>query len=64
MSIILNPDNSETRLKLNQLAREQLKLKLLIDLSIDIQICKLENWNYQNYIIELLELLKTFLKDN
>jgi hypothetical protein len=62
MSIILNPDTPETRSKLNDLAREQLKLKLLIDISIDIEICKLENWDYKTYIIQIIELLNTLLK--
>ena len=28
--------------KLNQLAREQMKLKLLADIKMDIEICKIE----------------------
>jgi hypothetical protein len=51
----------QTRLRLQILAREQLKLKLLTDLTIDIEICKLEGWSIKDYILELQELINSFL---
>lgn len=43
---------------LQKLAREQLKCKLLNDIKQDIIVCKLEGWNYTDYINELIALLK------
>jgi hypothetical protein len=53
--------NKETRLKLNTLAREQLKLKILTDLNIDMQICEIENWSMADYLLELQEMINSFL---
>ncbi len=49
--------------QVNKLAREQLKLRLLADIAMDIQICKIEEWDYKEYIIELQNLLKWLLKN-
>lgn len=38
---------------LNKLAREQFKSKLLAEILIDLQVCKLENLNPKEYIEEL-----------
>lgn len=46
-------NNPKTPYKLNKLAREQLKYKLLQDLRIDFEICKLEGWDIKEYINEL-----------
>lgn len=35
-------ENKETAYKFNQLAREQMKTKLLQDIVFDLQVCKLE----------------------
>ena len=35
---------------LNRLAREQLKLRLMQDINIDIQVCKLERIDYKEYL--------------
>jgi hypothetical protein len=42
---------------LNTLAREQMKLKLLADISIDLQICKIEGWSVTQYLFDLRKLL-------
>lgn len=44
---------SETGKVLNKLAREQFKSKLLAEILIDFQVCKLENLNPKEYIEEL-----------
>ena len=60
MGIILNPDNKETRKKLNQKSREEIKLKLLADIKMDLQICEIEGWNKKEYLNELKELIDSF----
>ncbi len=52
----------ETRKALQRLAREQLKLRLLADIACDIQICKLEGWEYKEYLIELQNEIGRLLK--
>ena len=47
--------------RLNRLAREQLKLKLLNDIRADIEVCKLENLDYKEYLLELKEIIDSFL---
>ena len=39
--------------KLNQLARQQLKTKMLADILIDMEICKLEGWDVIEFVLEL-----------
>jgi len=48
------------RLTMNRLAREQLKHKLLADITMDLQICKIEGWNYKQYLQELKDLIDGF----
>lgn len=48
----------DERKALQKLAREQLKCKLLNDIKQDIIVCKLEGWNYTDYINELIALLE------
>jgi hypothetical protein len=43
------------------LAREQLKMKLLNDIMVDLTICKLENWSFKEYLTELKQLIDSFL---
>lgn len=57
-SFVPNNANQETRQALNNLAREKQKLKLLQDVMFDIQVCKLEGWNYTEYIDDLICLLQ------
>ena len=47
--------------RLNQLAREQMKLKLLADIRMDIEICKIEGWDIKEYIEDLNKLVRSFL---
>lgn len=47
----------------NELARMQAKHKLLLDISFDVQICKLKGWNYKEYIQELIDMLKGLLDE-
>lgn len=47
---------------LNTLAREQLKTRLLADIRIDIQVCQIEGFDYKEYLLELRELIDSFLK--
>jgi hypothetical protein len=46
--------------KLNVLAREQMKTKLLADILVDMKICKLEGWNATEYITEIIDMLKKY----
>ena len=45
--------------KLNRLAREEMKLRLLRDIHTDITVCKLEGWDYHGYLDELQELIES-----
>ena len=47
---------------LNRLAREQMKLKLLEDIRMDLIICEIEGWDKMEYINELNELVNSFRK--
>lgn len=44
--------------ELNKLAREQMKFKLLADILIDMEICKLEGWDVTEYLLEIINMLK------
>ena len=46
---------------LNRLAREQLKMKLLHDIRTDIEVCKLEELDYKEYLLELKEIIDGFI---
>jgi hypothetical protein len=41
----------------NELARQQFKLRLLADIRVDLMICELEGWLKSEYISELRKLL-------
>jgi len=41
----------------NQLAREQVKTKLLSDVLIDMQICAIEGWDPREYVSDLTQTL-------
>lgn len=45
---------------LNRLAREQMKLKLLADIRMDLIVCEIEGWDKMEYINELNELVNSF----
>ena len=44
---------------LNRLAREQMKLKLLADIRMDLIVCEIEGWDKMEYINELNELVNS-----
>lgn len=52
----------EERKALQRLCREQSKARLLIDIQKDLIVCKIEGWDYKEYLHELNELIKQFLK--
>lgn len=51
--------DKETRHALNRKAREELKLKILADIRFDIEVCKIEGWDYLEYLHELKELIES-----
>lgn len=52
----------EERFKLQVLAREQIKLKLLNDIRLDIEVCKIEGWEYKEFLKDLHSLISEFLR--
>ena len=54
-----NPNTIETRKRLNTLARECMKEKLLEDIMRDLMICDLENWDKKEYIQEIRNLINS-----
>ena len=54
---------TDTSEALNRLAREQLKLTILNDIRMDINVCKLEGWDYKEYLNELIDLISQFKKE-
>jgi hypothetical protein len=55
-------DENEVGLGLNALAREQMKLKLLQDIRQDIEVCRIENIDYREYLLQLKEIIDGFLR--
>lgn len=49
---------------LNQLAREQLKIRLLNDIRFDITVCQHEGWDYKEYLNSLKQIIDGFLKQD
>jgi hypothetical protein len=41
----------------NQLARERMKHKILSDILVDMEICKLEGWDVTEYLIDIGNML-------
>lgn len=52
----------ETSKALNRLAREKMKLKLLQDIRVDIEVCKLEGFDYKEYLKEIKDIIDSFLR--
>ncbi len=48
---------TEEGVALNTLAREQMKLKLLCDIRIDLTVCELEGLDYREYVRSLRAML-------
>ena len=47
---------------LQRACREAMKCKLLHDIRVDIEVCKLEWWDIMEYIRELHQILDEFVK--
>ncbi len=62
MSGIVLDGNPETAKRLNQLAREQMKQKLLTDILMDMTISKLEGWDVTEYLEDLKREIITLQK--
>lgn len=60
--ISFEPDTSETRKKLQVLARYQQIEKLEKDILVDMQICEIEGWNKTEYLKQLENLICSFTK--
>lgn len=52
-----NELDKATRRALQELAREQLKHRLLQDVLFDLNVCKLEGWDGTEFIKDLKKLL-------
>jgi hypothetical protein len=52
----------EAPVKLNRLAREECKLRLLQDILFDLQVCEIEQWDKLEYLTELKNLIDTIIK--
>ena len=51
----------QERYTLQRAAREQMKCRLLADIAVDLTICKLEGWDYTEYVRELHKELSRIL---
>lgn len=56
---IINKNDAK---QLNKLWREEMKLKLLADINVDLVICEIEWWDKTEYIKDLQNLLNNMLK--
>ena len=52
-------DTQEKADAINRLAREQMKLKLLQDIRVDLMICQIEGYDKKQYINELRDMIDT-----
>jgi len=52
-----------TAKRLNDLAREEMKLRLLQDIRFDLEVCRLEGWPYREYLLELKEIIDGFVEE-
>ncbi len=62
MGVMVVGDPKEVGIALNRLAREQLKLKLMLDIRMDIEVCKLEGIDYKEYLQELKSIIDGFIE--
>ena len=53
----------ETRKALNIKAREEMKLRLIQDIAFDLEVCKIENWDYKEYLNEIKQIISDFMGD-
>ena len=56
-------EKTDIGLSLNQLARKKMIYKLLQDIRVDIEVCKLEGFDYKPYLLEIKEIIDKFLRD-
>ena len=52
-------DTQEKADVINRIAREQMKLKLLQDIRVDLMICEIEGYDKKQYINELRDMIDT-----
>jgi len=52
-------NNPQTPKKLQTYAREKMKMKMLKDILIDLQVCKLEGWNHREYLDDLKKFINS-----
>ena len=55
-------DSPGTAEALNRLCREEAKLRLLEDIRQDMAVCQLEGWNWRDYLLELRNIIDSFLE--
>lgn len=60
--VILFSEDKETAKALNDLARHELYLRILQDIRADIEVCKLEGWDYKAHLLNLKKMIDGFLK--
>jgi uncharacterized protein YfeS len=53
----IKPNDKFAAIKLNELARQQLKLKIMGDLTQDLMVCKIEGWCAKQYIQDLKSMI-------
>lgn len=53
----------DTALTLNRLGREQMKLRLLADIAVDLTVCELEGLDKREYARELHAMLDEILRE-
>lgn len=56
-------NDPEKRKALNRLAREQMKLKLMQDIMFDINVCRMDGFDYKEYLCELKEIIDGFIRE-
>lgn len=52
-------EDKETAKALNDLARHNAIVRLLADITIDLQICEIEGWNKMEYINQLKQIINS-----
>ena len=57
----LHPEDPDTGIALNRLAREQMKLRLMQDIRMDITVCQQEGIDYKPYLAELKQIIDGYL---
>lgn len=55
--VVFEPNTSEARKKLQDLARHTMITRLLEDITIDMQVCDIEGWDKTEYLKMLEEAI-------